>query len=86
MAVTKPINLIGKKIRELREERGLSQSDLAARCGASGWDISRGTLSKIEAQVRRVTDSDLVSLANALRVPLEELYPKNVKIRVRKVT
>lgn len=52
---------------------------LAARCGALGWDISRGTLSKIEAQIRRVTDRELWYLATALRTPLEDMYPKKMK-------
>jgi len=55
----------------------LSQSDLTARCGVLGWDISRGTLAKIEAEIRCVNDDELLMLAGALRVKLEALYPSH---------
>lgn len=48
---------------------------LAARCNVIGWDISRGTLAKIEAKVRRVTDIEVALLAKALRVPVNFLFP-----------
>ena len=68
------MNLIGLQIKAIREQQALSQKDLAARCNVLGWDISRGTLAKIESQVRRVTDYEAVLLAQALRVPLIELF------------
>ena len=55
-------NIVGPQVRQLRYERGLKQEDLAARCGVLGWDLSRGTLSKIEAQLRCVTDAELETL------------------------
>jgi transcriptional regulator with XRE-family HTH domain len=72
-------NVIGAQVRKARCLRELTQDMLAARCGALGWDISRGTLSKIEAQLRRVTDRELWYLATALRTSLEDLYPKKMK-------
>lgn len=68
-------NIVGPQVRRLRYEQGLKQEDLAARCGVLGWDLSRGTLSKIEAQLRCVTDSELEILAKALRVEITSLYP-----------
>jgi hypothetical protein len=47
---------------------------LAARCGVLGWDLSRATLSKIEAQLRCVTDTELEILAKALKVEIAELF------------
>jgi transcriptional regulator with XRE-family HTH domain len=52
----------------------MTQDELAARCNLLGWNISRGTLAKIEAKVRRVTDAEVVLLANALQVEVNELY------------
>lgn len=68
-------NIVGPQVRRLRYQQGLKQEDLAARCGVLGWDLSRGTLSKIEAQLRCVTDSELETLAKALRVEIVNLYP-----------
>ncbi len=57
------MNVVGKNIKRLRESQELTQSELTARCNLQEWDISRGTLAKIEAGVRRVTDIEVVLLA-----------------------
>lgn len=68
------MNMIGPRIKELRESQGLTQEELTARCNLIGWDISRSTLAKIEAQVRRVTDDEIPLLADALKVSIPQLY------------
>lgn len=70
-----PQNVVGSQIRKLRYGCGLSQATLAARCGVQGFDLSRGTLAKIEAGIRCVSDVELWVIAKSLRVPLERLYP-----------
>jgi transcriptional regulator with XRE-family HTH domain len=72
-------NVVGAQVRKLRKEHRLTQDMLAARCGTLGWDISRGTLSKVEARLRCVTDRELWYLATALRVTLETLYPAKMR-------
>jgi len=71
----KPQNIVGPQIRKMRYQQGLTQETLAARCGVLGWDLSRATLSKIEAQLRCVTDKELQLLAAALKTPLDALFP-----------
>ncbi|WP_035600606.1 helix-turn-helix transcriptional regulator [Haloferula sp. BvORR071] len=66
-------NLVGGRVRKLRTTAGLSQESLAARCGAAGWDVSRGTFAKIEAGLRRVNDAELLILAKALRCTVGDL-------------
>lgn len=66
-------NIVGLRIKTLRNKRGLHQGMLAAKCGILGWDMSRGTLAKIEAQVRCVSDKELVVLAKALKVTPNDL-------------
>ena len=70
-----PRNIVGPQIRKIRYEHELTQEMLAARCGVRGLNISRGTLSKIEAQLRCVTDSDLEVLAESLEVRISSLFP-----------
>lgn len=69
-------NIVGPQVRKLRDQQGMTQEALAARCGVLGWDLSRATLSKIEAQLRCVTDGELQTLADALRVNFDDLFPK----------
>lgn len=73
--MTKAKNIVGPKIRQLRDQQGLTQEMFAARCTVLGLDLSRATLSKIEAQLRCVTDKELVILAAALKVGAAELLP-----------
>lgn len=67
-------NTVGPQVRKIRYQKQMTQEMFTARCNRLGWDLSRGTLAKIEAQIRCVSDSELVILAKALRVPITELF------------
>lgn len=58
---------IGSRIKALREKRGLSQEDLAARLGFN----DRQTLSAIETGERRVSAEELLSAVRELDAPLD---------------
>jgi len=76
MARTKtPANIVGPQIRKRRSDLGLTQEELATRCQLHGFDISRGTLSQIEAQLRCVTDDELLAFAQVLKVTTDSLFP-----------
>jgi transcriptional regulator with XRE-family HTH domain len=82
MARTKrPANVVGPQVRKRRDELGLTQEELAAQCQLDGLDISRGTLSQIEAQLRCVTDDELFALAQVLKVTTDSLFPLELKRR-----
>jgi transcriptional regulator with XRE-family HTH domain len=82
--MAKPQNIVGPQVRKMRYQQDITQEVLAARCGILGWDLSRATLSKIEAQIRCVTDSELRVLAQALKVNLDDLYPPATKATPRR--
>ena len=75
----KPANVVGKEIQKRRYEMNLTQEQFATRCQLHGLDISRGTVSQIEAQIRCVSDSELFLLASVLGVSTESLYPASFK-------
>ena len=80
MARTKtPANVVGPQIRKLRNKLDLTQDELAARCQLQGLDISRGTLSQIEARLRCVTDAELFQLSSVLKVPTDDLFPADMR-------
>lgn len=68
------MNIIGPNIRDKRIKLGLSQKDLVARCNLLGWDISRGTLAKIESKTRKLSDGEVLCLAKALKVKVGDLF------------
>lgn len=67
-------NLIGQNVVLLRKRMGINQDTLLSRLQVRGIDISQTTLSDIEGQKRKVTDKEIVALAEILKVPLEELF------------
>jgi ribosome-binding protein aMBF1 (putative translation factor) len=67
-------NLVGPVIRKIRYQSGLTQAMLTARCNRSGWDIGENTIAKIEAQIRCVTDREIVFLAKALGVKVQDFF------------
>jgi transcriptional regulator with XRE-family HTH domain len=70
----KLMNLTGLKVKQIREDKKLTQEQLTARCNLLGWDISRGTLAKIESRVRRVTDFEVRLLAKSLNIKEQILF------------
>jgi len=71
-------NIIGRAVRKIRDRAGMTQDALATQCNLIGWDVSRGTISKIEAGLRRVNDAEVALIAEALKIPISELYPNGI--------
>lgn len=85
MEQTSPRNAVGATIRRLRNERGWTQEVLAAKCEVAGCVLSRGTLAKIEAQIRSATDIEIFAVALVLGVGIPALYPKGFAQQLRQV-
>jgi transcriptional regulator with XRE-family HTH domain len=68
------MNIVGINVRRIREKNEWTQEQLAAKCNLLKWNISRGTLAKIEANVRRVTDIEVKILAQVLNVLIGDLF------------
>ena len=61
---------MGYRIKELREERGMSQMELARRAG-----VTRATLWRLESGVGKdASTKTLMKIANALSVEVRELF------------
>ena len=80
-----PLNIIGPQVRMLRETAQWTQDQLAARCQRLGLDITRETLAKIETAACSVVDHEMIFLALALKIRIEELFPPGSIILVRKI-
>lgn len=78
-----PKNAVGKIVQQLRYKRGWTQESLAAKCEVAGCSMSRGTLAKIEAEIRSATDVEVFAIAAALQVPVTALYPRDFARQLR---
>ena len=61
---------IGKRIRKLRKEKGLSQEGFAAEAG-----LDRAYYGGVERGERNVAALNLIHIAQALKVEVGELFP-----------
>ena len=79
--MTAPLNLVGPQVRKFRNQKGWSQGTFAAKLQVWGWDVSRESLAKLEAQFRRVPDCELLFLSKVLGVKLTDLFPAQVNLK-----
>jgi len=67
-------NIIGNRIREIRNNASITQEDLTARLNVLGIDIDRPMVSKIENCTREIVDYEIKAFAKALKVSIEDLF------------
>jgi transcriptional regulator with XRE-family HTH domain len=84
--ITSALDSVGPRLRRLRTQRGVTLADLADSTG-----ISKSTLSRLETGQRRPSLEVLLPLAQAYRVPLDELVgapevgDPRVRLKARRV-
>lgn len=66
-------NIIGKQIKKLRLQQGLSQKALAEKLQLRGYEFSDLTILRIENGLRFVPDYEVKALAEILDVTYQEL-------------
>ncbi|MBQ2348334.1 MAG: XRE family transcriptional regulator [Clostridia bacterium] len=66
-------NLVGAKVETARKKKGMKQKELLAQLQVRGVDMNASGLSKLEGQIRFVTDIELVALADILEVTVDYL-------------
>ena len=67
-AIAATLDLVGPRLKRVRSQRGVTLHDLSERTG-----ISKSTLSRLENGQRRPSLELLLPLAQAYRIPLDEL-------------
>lgn len=72
-------NIVGARVTEARQMRGLKQVELLARLQTRGIDISVPALSLLEGQKRPVTNIELAALSEVLGVSVDWLLRKSDK-------
>ncbi len=66
-------NIIGKKVETERKRQKMKQKELLAQLQIRGIDISASGLSKLEGQVRLVTDKELLGISEVLNISTDNL-------------
>ena len=66
-------NIVSDKIKKYRIKRKISQGDLAARMQVLGVNVNQQAISRIEKNLRQVTDYELACFCKCLDVKPDEL-------------
>ena len=69
-----PMNLVGPNVRRCRQQLGWSQQLLSNKLELLPVYICRGSISRIEDQIRTVTDFEAAGLAQTLGVSIADLF------------
>ncbi len=67
-------NMVGRKIEQLRKEKGIKQKDFISKMQVMGCDINPTSYSKLEGQVRSATDKEIFVISKILNVQMESLF------------
>ena len=75
------LNVVGPQVRKFRVRKGWTQPVLAQKLQLQGWSVSTGSVGKLEAQLRRVPDCELMFLARVLGVSVSDLFPRGMHLK-----
>lgn len=71
-------NIIGEKLKEIREKQNISQEELSGKLSLLGITLYQSDIFKIEHNERTVRDFELWGICQVLNVKSEDLYKPNV--------
>jgi len=67
-------NLVGLKLIQLRERRGMSQRDLAKAFQLIGCDIDQNVITRTERGERKFSDKEILAIAIVFGVTAADLF------------
>ncbi len=66
-------NIISKRLKEIRVAKNLSQQELSSKLQLLNVNIDQQMISKIEKNLRQVTDYELLAICKCLEISPQEL-------------
>jgi transcriptional regulator with XRE-family HTH domain len=67
-------NIIGKKIKEIRKMKHISQEELSMDLETQGIHVDRTVIGRIENGSREIVDFEIKAIADALGVTIHSLF------------
>ncbi len=72
-------NIIGKKLKEIRENKKISQEQLSNKLSLLGITLYQSDIFRIEHNQRTVRDFELGGICTVLNIKSEDLFDPNTK-------
>lgn len=70
-------NMVGLKLKELREARGLSQRELVKEFQLIGCDIDQNVITRTERGERKVSDKEIWAITIVFGITTADLFENN---------
>lgn len=71
-------NIIGKKLKAIRESKNISQEQLTNKLSLLGITLYQIDIYRIEHNLRTVRDFELWGICNILEIKAEDLFEPNI--------
>lgn len=71
-------NIVGKKLKDIRESKNISQEQLSNKLTLLGITLYQSDIFKIEHNERTVRDFELWGICNVLDIKAEDLFEPNI--------
>lgn len=68
---------VGNNIREIREQRKMTQEILSAKMQLAGCDITRSALAKIEVGQRHLYPDEIIAIKEILKTDFDSIFYGN---------
>lgn len=65
---------VGKNIRKLREQAGITQEHLAVQLQINGCDITRSAVAKIEVGQRHLYPDEIILIKQILKISYDDIF------------
>lgn len=65
---------VGQNIRKIREQKGMTQEQLATKLQLCGCDITRSAVAKIEVGQRHLYPDEVILIKEILRVCFDDIF------------
>lgn len=75
-------NVTSKKLIKIRQQKNISQRQLAKMMQLAGFDVDHHFIRRIENGERFVTDIELVALSRVLKISVMDLIDESAEIGV----
>lgn len=76
------LNIVSKNIIKYRKEKKISQAKLAEKLQLMGINMFSSDIYTIENEKRTVKDYELIGIATALGIKMEDLYEDNEELKI----
>lgn len=70
-------NVVGLKLKQLRESRGMSQRELARQFRKHGYNFDQNKISRIERKTRHVDEKEIRAIMDVFQILGAELFENN---------